>query len=98
MNDFAKYRPMERKFGHKFLQIADIAHSEYGLKPIRPDIRTELEYLENKFSAHTLRYAGLQDIFINPFSVKHEKAFRYIMVVLRLANRYIRNSPYVRVA
>ena len=96
--DFQKYRPLERKYGHKIVEIANIAHSEYGLKPIKQDVSDELKKLEYQFSWHNLRYAGLGDIFINPDSLAYQKTLRYLVAVIRLANRHIRKSPHARAA
>jgi hypothetical protein len=98
LKDFKKYRPRERKFGHKVAEIAKVVHSEYGLNPLRPDIVDELTKLEERFSSHSLRYAGVGDICINLYSLEHKKFLRYLVAIIRLTNRHIRKSPHAHVA
>jgi hypothetical protein len=92
LKDFQKYRPIERDYGHKIIKIATVVHSEYLLKPIRQDVSDELKKLEERYSSNNLRYAGIGDIFINPYYLEHQKTLRYLFSVIRLANRHIRKS------
>ncbi len=99
LKDFKKYRSREKKiYGHNIVALIEDAHIECRLKPLRADIKAELDYLANRFSANALRYSGYQDIFINPFTIKHENFSKYLTCVIRLANRHIRKSPHADVA
>jgi hypothetical protein len=64
LKDFKKYRSREKTYGHNIVALIEDAHIEFSLKPLRADIKAELDYLANLFSAHALRYAGQQVTFL----------------------------------
>jgi hypothetical protein len=90
--DYKKYEKLQRKFGHDLDKVISAAIAGYRLRPLRPALAAEITALNNFYSKHLLRYAGLQDIFILPGSIESERTFRRLTAVLRLANRELAKS------
>lgn len=85
--DHKKYSKLQRKFGHDLNQLISAAIDGYQLHHLRPPLAAEIKALNDFYSKHLLRYAGLHDIFIAPGSIASERTFRRLAAVLRLANR-----------
>ena len=88
--DYGKYEPRlhnPRQFGHDLVKIADAVETEFGFSKMRPTLRAELEELARLYSAHHLRYSGLNDIFIHPHSIKVGNVIARARALTRLMNR-----------
>lgn len=86
--DFDKYKPqLHNKYGHKIDKLAADVSIAFALHPLKPALRDELHSLSYFFCKHLLRYAGTQDIFVSPDSIKRDRVFRRIVAVLRMVER-----------
>lgn len=88
--DFAEYRPRlsnPKQFGHNLIKTAEAAEKEFGFSPTRAVVREELIELARLYSNHSLRYAGLNDIFINPTSIRFKKVLRRTTALVKVMNR-----------
>jgi hypothetical protein len=85
--DYKKYDKLQRKFGHDLEKVISAAIDGYRLHPLRPALAAEVKALNDFYSKHLLRYAGIHDIFIAPGSIGSGRTFRRLAAVLRLANR-----------
>ena len=85
--DFDGYRSREREFGHKIEPLIEEAIRVFKLKPLRPNLKSEIKYLADRFKAHQLRYASIVDIFIAPSSIGCDLVLRKIYAVIRLSRR-----------
>lgn len=61
--DYDTFRPKLRTLGHNLVEGADALHSAYKLKPMKKDLRAELQALSDHYRKHNLRYGGIHDLF-----------------------------------
>ena len=103
--DFRKYEPksskpfgdyLAKRFGHHLIKIAEAAEMEFGLSAMRPGLRTELGELERLYGRHHLRYAGLNDIFIDPASIGVRHVLCRVNALVRLMNREFEKTNFGR--
>jgi hypothetical protein len=85
--DYNKYSKLQRKFGHDLNRVISAAIDGYHLRPLRPALAAEINALNDFYSKHLLRYAGLHDIFVAPGSIDGGRTVRRLAAVVRLANR-----------
>ena len=86
--DYDKYVVQLRKpLGHNLVKTAEAAITAFGLNPMRPALKAELEAVSTPYSNHMLRYGGIGDIFIAPSSIHRDSVFRRIAAAIRLAER-----------
>lgn len=92
--DYDKYKPRLRLLGHNLVAIAREAASAYGRREPRANLATELATLNGFYSKHLLRYGGLIDIFIDPRTIPRKKTFRYMVALIRAAERFVNNQQH----
>lgn len=88
----AQAAKLKNRYGHNLTKVAKAAASEYGLNPLSKDLVSELEALNEMYSAHRLRYGTIGDIFINPRSLSRRLVTRRISAVVKLADRKARQG------
>lgn len=64
VSDPNKYSPkyLKKKFGHNLMNLVTETLSIYGLRELRPPLRSELERLNALYANHILRYADFRDV------------------------------------
>jgi hypothetical protein len=87
--DYEKFEPKLRDYGHDLVRLARDVNKAFSTKPTSTSVMSELSALNNFYRQHLLRYAGAQDIFIDPASIKRGKVMRRIAAVTRLAERVL---------
>jgi hypothetical protein len=91
--DYDKYVVQLRKpLGHNLVRTAVVAISAFGLKPMWPALKSELEGVSKPYSEHMLRYGHIGDIFIAPSSIQRDRVLRRIVAAIRLAERELRRA------
>ena len=94
--DYRKFEPKQAKYGHDLPKLVTNTLREFSQNPLSDTLKTELGILGGKYAKHTLRYAGLTDIFIDPVSIRSDRVLHRIAVAIRLANRAIKLSPHLQ--
>lgn len=96
LRDFDRYRAKLRKpLGHNLTLIADEAVKCYGLRPLRPALRKELDALNTLYGHHLLRYGSIHDIFVDPATIPTTRVWRSLHATLRISERALRRSSGV---
>ncbi|HBJ83427.1 MAG TPA: hypothetical protein DDZ88_06045 [Verrucomicrobiales bacterium] len=87
--DYDKYRPRLRKpLGHDLVLGADALHQAYRLKPMKKEVRSELQALSDHYREHLLRYGGIHDIFGRAsLELKVDHVFRRTVALTLLGRR-----------
>ncbi|MBL9140053.1 MAG: hypothetical protein JNK85_29540 [Verrucomicrobiales bacterium] len=86
--DYDTFRPQLRKLGHDLVRGADALHSAYKLKPMKKNLREELQALSDHYRDHKLRYAGIQDLLGLPTrELKADLVLRQATALMLLARR-----------
>ena len=93
--DYDLFKPMLKKFGHNLLSVTDAATNAAGLLPLRPNIRAELEALNQLYLCHLLRYGSGYNILVNPSTISSRLVLRSMTALLRLIER---KEPFSDVA
>jgi hypothetical protein len=87
LKDYDRYQPLlHKRYGHNLLLLTSDAIIEFRLRPLRPEIASELQEL-NQLYRNAFRYSGLLDIFIDPTSISSRRVFRRTKAVLKVAER-----------
>ena len=96
-NDFDKYHPCLRKFGHNLFKISKETSSAYSatycINPMRDVLANELRTLSDFYSNHLLRYGTIVDIFVDPRTIPRDRVFRRLAATIRLAERKRSSRP-----
>ena len=85
--DYDTFKPRLKQFGHNLLSVTDAATSAAGLSPLRPNIRAEMEALNQLYSRHLLRYGSGYDILVNPSTIPSHLVLRRMVSLLHLIER-----------
>jgi len=85
--DYDTFKPKLKQYGHNLLSVTDAATSAAGLSPLRPNIRAEMDALNQLYSRHLLRYGSGYDILVNPSTIPNRLVLRRIVALLRLIER-----------
>jgi hypothetical protein len=88
-HDFDKYwrRLPTKSFGHDLMKLANEVISAYQIKPIPHDVESELRILNDFYSTHQLRYAGIGDLFVDPGTIGYSNVMHRLKVVFRLERK-----------
>ncbi len=76
-------------FGHDLKKLAEETAGEFEVRPIKQDLRVELENLNSLYSSHQLRYGTFYDVLVDPHTIESRNVLRKIVAVIRLADRHI---------
>jgi hypothetical protein len=87
--DFERFEPKLREYGHDIAKVAQDVNRVFRVKSLSPSLTSELNALNKFYRQHLLRYAGMQDIFIDPASFKRGQVIRRIAAVIRLTDRIL---------
>lgn len=75
ISDFERFAPKLRTYGHDIAKLARETHGAFPVKPLSPSVTSELSALNKFYRRHLLRYAGMQDILIDPTSLKKRNGY-----------------------
>ena len=93
--NYDKYKTKLRKYGrsgHDLVPLVADALEEFNLKPLKPNLESELSSLAALYSSHSLRYVSLYDVFVDPKSIKSDLVLRRTAALVRLSERAISNA------
>ena len=85
--DYDNFEPRLKQFGHNLLSVTDAATSAAELLPLRPNIRAEMETLNQLYSRHLLRYGSGYDVLVNPSTISSRLVLRRMVALLHLIER-----------
>ena len=74
------------KFGHDLEDLSLEVLSQFGLKPLRPALATELQELNNLYSKHLLRYSSPYDVLVDPNTIQSDLVLMRILAAIRLTD------------
>jgi hypothetical protein len=80
---------LKPRIGHNLVEAVAATSTAYGLKPMRPDVGTEIAGLNDLYSKHWLRYGSVHDIFIDPRTIPRAKVIHRLRAAIRLAERHL---------
>jgi hypothetical protein len=86
-HDYNAYKKTGRKFGHDLEKAYSVAETAFRLKPLRPDCDKQFKQLSALYRSHSLRYAGVRDIFRMPSSIDVSAVNFRIKCAIRLGRR-----------
>jgi len=89
-NNYDVFRPQLRKIGHDLTKGADALHTAYSLKPLKPEMKSQLEELNKYYGQHLLRYGGAHDILSPPTKIKVEPFQRMALALLRFGKKALK--------
>ncbi len=86
LRDYKTFKPRLGRgdLGHDLEKLAGVVRTSYGLDPLEPALAAELAQLNEPYSKHELRYAGLYTFFIDPRGIPCELVFRWGLDLLKL--------------
>lgn len=85
--DYDTFKPKLKQYGHNLLSVTDATTSAAGLLPLRPNLRAEMDALNQLYSRHLLRYGTGYDILVNPSTIPSRLVLRRMVALLRLIER-----------
>jgi hypothetical protein len=87
IKDFDTYKPrIKSEFGHNLETLVSEVLGQFGLKPIRPALVSELHELNILYSKHLLRYSSSYDLLINPSTIQSDLIFSRILAAIKLTD------------
>jgi hypothetical protein len=87
--DYDRYRARlgAHDLGHNILDVTEEALREYGLNPMRDNLKTELRELDKLYRDHWLRYGSTLDILVDPRTIQRDRVLHRLRAAIRLASR-----------
>jgi len=90
MKDYDRCKgKLKSVFGHNIKRLVAEAISEFGVRPVEPALKAELEMLTSLYSRNRLRYGTFYDVLVNPETIQSRLTLRKMAAVIRLADRYV---------
>jgi hypothetical protein len=90
--DYITNRKKGRKIGHDLAVAYSECEKAFDLRPLRQHEVLQLQALSELFKSNTLRYSGLNDIFIAPSTIDTSLLERRIKCGVRLGRREFRKA------
>jgi hypothetical protein len=90
--NFGIYRKKGKQIGHRLDEAYQECTKSFRLNPLCNESVQQLKALSGLFSSHSLRYAGLQDIFIAPNSIDVSLIEARVKCAMRLGRREFRKA------
>jgi hypothetical protein len=88
LKDYDKYEPkLRRQLGHNLVDIANEVASIYNLRPFGSNVGAELRNLNDFYSKHLLRYAGLQDMLIESRTIGYKRVLKHLAPAIDAAEK-----------
>ena len=89
-NNYDVFHPQLRELGHDLVKAGDALHIAYNLKPLKPEIKSQLKELDKYYSRHLLRYAGAHDILSPPTKIKVEPIQKRALALIRFGEKSLK--------
>lgn len=92
LKNFDAYNPRMKRnkkncgFGHDLESLSTEVLSQFGLKPLRPALATELNKLNILYSNHLLRYYSPYDVLVDPSTIQSDLVLMRIRAAIRLTD------------
>jgi hypothetical protein len=92
LENYDKYRPLLRVFGHDLAVLVKEAIMLFRLRRLDGQLESQLNALNTLYRKHLLRYASSIDILIEPSSIESNHVLRKTAAVIRLCERQIEKN------
>jgi hypothetical protein len=86
LSKYDEFLPKLIKLGHRLEAIWNSVSAEYSISPLLPKERKQLAALAKFYTGDQLRYAGMQNFFINPQTIDSEAIIHRLSEVEAIAN------------
>jgi hypothetical protein len=81
------HNPKLRAYGHNLIKLVTTVEKIANISILRPEVRAELEVLNNLYMKHLLRYGSGYDILVDPKTIPSRRVLSRAVALVRLARR-----------